>query len=177
MVQKTQGSTIPKHDYEVKGVKSFTGHEGYGFNATLYRKGKKVARVDDMASGGEMDYRWLDNDYVIIDFEGYDGREFHRKGTKEEKLFLNFIKSIPPQESDFAEIDSFKWNGDCFVSHLVGEYESRQKIKKWCRTKTVFQTTDCKEGEYRTLNCKYDERARQHIMTKYPDAVIMNERI
>jgi hypothetical protein len=47
--------------YEVKNVKSFKGHDGLGFNASLYRDGTKVAFVTDLASGGDIDFNWEDS--------------------------------------------------------------------------------------------------------------------
>src|SRR5699024_7396913 len=40
--------------FEVKAVKTFMGREGYGLNANLYYKNKKVGEVIDDASGGPM---------------------------------------------------------------------------------------------------------------------------
>lgn len=48
------------HGYTVKGVKSFRGNEGYGFNATLYKDGKAIAFVYDDANGGCYMYEWKD---------------------------------------------------------------------------------------------------------------------
>jgi hypothetical protein len=45
--------------YSVRNVKTFTGMEGPGFNATLCRDGKPVAMVIDDASGGCFDFQWL----------------------------------------------------------------------------------------------------------------------
>ena len=43
--------------YTIKGVKTFRGREGQGFNATLCRDGKPVAHVDDAACGGCYNWR------------------------------------------------------------------------------------------------------------------------
>ncbi len=47
--------------YTVKGIKFFEGEEGTGFNATLYRNGKRIARVSDYAHGGPLDIRFEDD--------------------------------------------------------------------------------------------------------------------
>lgn len=49
------------HGYAVKGVKTFRGNEGYGFNATLYKDGKAIAFVIDDANGGCYSYEWKDD--------------------------------------------------------------------------------------------------------------------
>lgn len=52
------------HGYTVKGVKSFRGNEGYGFNATLYKDGKAIAFVYDDANGGCYSYEWKDESAI-----------------------------------------------------------------------------------------------------------------
>lgn len=43
--------------YSVKNVKSFTGREGYGFEASLYKHGKRVGSITDVADGsGQLQY-------------------------------------------------------------------------------------------------------------------------
>lgn len=53
-------ATAVGHGYTVKGVKSFRGNKGYGFNATLYKDGKAIAFVYDDANGGCYMYEWKD---------------------------------------------------------------------------------------------------------------------
>ena len=50
----------PAHQYTVKGVKSFRGMEGYGFNATLYNGSKRIAFVIDEGRGGGLLFRYFD---------------------------------------------------------------------------------------------------------------------
>ena len=52
------------HGYSVKGVKTFRGNEGYGFNATLYKDGKAIAFVYDDANGGCYSYEWKDTSAI-----------------------------------------------------------------------------------------------------------------
>jgi hypothetical protein len=67
-------------DYSVKNVKNFMGREGYGFNCTLYRNGKKVGTCIDDASGGGM---------YPVDWD----RKVDRK--EEQRLLNEHIKSLP----------------------------------------------------------------------------------
>lgn len=47
---------------ELKAVKTFIGSDGYGLNANLYYKGKKVAFVLDEGNGGELMVYFADKD-------------------------------------------------------------------------------------------------------------------
>ena len=46
--------------YTVSKVRSFTGREGPGFNATLNRDGQPVCLIIDEGNGGSMLFRWQD---------------------------------------------------------------------------------------------------------------------
>jgi hypothetical protein len=42
---------------ELKAVKQFVGHDGYGFEATVYMDGKRIGHAFDGAYGGEIELR------------------------------------------------------------------------------------------------------------------------
>ena len=68
--------------YTIKGVKTFRGMEGQGFNATLCRDGKPVAHVDDEGCGGCYNWRWLVKDAELAG----DGPGEHEVLTSETAL-------------------------------------------------------------------------------------------
>jgi len=163
-------------NYSVKNVKTFRGHDGDGFNATLYRDGKKIALVDDDARGGEFRYEWLDRDADKVDItvKGYNGKDFTRKGTPEEKMF-----------SDLAHSQTFQMNGmkepmtknmDIVVDELINAHLEEKQLKRWCRTKTVVRLKGAKKGSYATYASKYDERMKQFLATKEDIEEVINER-
>lgn len=47
---------------QLKAVKTFVGHDGYGLNANLYLNNKKVAFVLDEGCGGELDIQFFDKE-------------------------------------------------------------------------------------------------------------------
>ena len=49
---------IDNSKFQVKGVKTFIGREGYGINANLYYENKKVAFLRDGGNGGCLDIDW-----------------------------------------------------------------------------------------------------------------------
>ncbi|URA07024.1 hypothetical protein P9A47_gp56 [Xanthomonas phage Elanor] len=56
--QKALAKAVGGHGYTVKGLKSFIGNEGSGYNASIYRDGKLIAFAYDDASGGAVNIEW-----------------------------------------------------------------------------------------------------------------------
>lgn len=135
--------------YEVKGVKSFIGLEGYGFNATLYRDGKKVAFVIDDANGGCYNFDFVSNEA--------------------ENEFNAYIKTLPEIEFQGSKLTV---DSDIFVGELVEQYETGKKLKSWCKTKTVFILKSDKAGEYRTVLHVYTDAVRKFLESKYKDDLL-----
>jgi hypothetical protein len=152
-------------DYSVKNVKSFVGMEGYGFNCTLYRNGKKVGIcIDDASGGGMHPIRWD-----------------QKVNAKEEQRLLNkHVASLPKVKSDLGDKTmTLTIDEGWFVEELVSQYEKEReirKVKRQCETKTLFRTADMKEGVYSYFRVPYSEKLKAHIINKYGEAVeIFNE--
>jgi hypothetical protein len=54
--------------YEIKNLKTFNGRDGGGFEATLYKDGKRIATVFNDGCGGCTRYHFIDGDmeYPVI---------------------------------------------------------------------------------------------------------------
>ena len=169
--------------YEVKGVKSFPGHDGaLGFSANLYRDGKKVASVFDSAHGGCYEYRWVDWEApkVVVKKGINPEKKYEYKGTPEEAKLAEHIKGMKytcpysKKEYDLGE--------DMFVGGLVDEYESEKKFKRVCRTKTVVKLKSDDEGAFTTFNVKYNGAQSKEGLEKWAEkngeeiVEIVNER-
>lgn len=141
--------------YSVAKVKSFRGTDGYGFNVDLLKDGRRIAFVIDEGCGGCLHFEWLD----IKD-----------KGVLEEH-----VKTLPPLKSQYGDM---VLDIDLFVSSLVDEHESEKKLKRLCRTKTLFRLKADEVGSYRVINRQYDEKVKDFIKGKYGDGVevIYNEK-
>lgn len=156
------------------------GTDAPGFNATLYRGDKKIATLIESGGGGCIDYTWLDYKVPRVEIKITDskGKPHTFSGTPEEKILCEFIETLPldPPSDIFPE--GMKADIDTFVSRLVDGYETEKQLRRWCNTKTVFQLTTNKEGEYKTINRRYNESVKQYIQKKYGDKLkeIVNER-
>jgi len=158
-------------DYEVKGVKSFVGMDGYGFNATLYRKGKKVAFCIDEGCGGEVRIDWLaKTPKDVDDKEGW--KKYHAAVKVEEDLLDAHIATLP-------EVDGLKIDAGWFVTDCVSKYEldrDARKMKKQCQTKILFRTSKQKNGGYMIIDAPFSDKAREHVLNKYgKDTEIFND--
>ena len=151
-------TTATATKYEVKNVKSFEGMEGYGFNCSLYKDGKRIGTVLDDANGGSY--------YYMLD-----------KG--EEEALRDYCKALPMVTYDFEDTGELHHVfDDSFISDLVEEYENNARIKRLCRTKTLYSLKTDEEGTFWTIKAKYSERVRDHLTAKHGDNLteIINER-
>jgi len=155
---KSKQCFTDKPNYTVKNVKSFMGREGYGFECSLYKDGKKIGTVTDTAGGGMTDF-YLD-----------DG---------EEKILDDFCLTLPKWGSEYGD-NEYDTSSDIFLSNLVEEFEVKKKLKKDCKTKTLVKVMkDGKEQIY-IYKCAFSEKIKTAIKTRdYPDTdiVFVNETI
>lgn len=137
---------------QIKHMKIFIGREGYGFNASLYVDGKKVAFIMDDANGGPFHYDVFDK-VVFAELESY-------------------VKTLPPIVSEWGELEM---DMDLFINEAVQKVEEEKKLKNLCRTKTVF-SYDNGLTKY-TAKVKFSPFVKESLETKYgKDVIIYNER-
>ncbi len=145
--------------YTVKNVKNFQGREGTGFECSLYKDGKKIGTVTDIANGGEVDF-YLD------------------KGEKE--ILDTYCKTLPKthhRSKLFPE--GIERDCDYFVTELVDDFEKMKKYRKWCKKDTVYRIETDDKGFYRTIKKPYDNWMKEHLEKRYKGQglIIVNELI
>jgi len=141
--------------FTIKGLKTWHGMEGHAFQCSLYADRKRIAVVTEEATGGPMRWDVLEPEAVAA---------FGRHHGVADLL-------VGPR---CAKIDT---DADMAVVNLVVEYESAKQLRRWCKKETLFRLPDDKEGTYRTIRRPFSGKVRDYILTKYPTAEIMNERI
>jgi len=160
--------------YEVKNVKTFKGMEGDGFNASLYRNGKKVAFVIDSANGGEYNFQWVDwkSPRADINITDYKGEPHTFKGSPEEKILYEHIETLPLEKSEYSP-DGMKADTDTFVSDLVSKYVSEGWMKRQLKKKYLFQIGKEIGGEsyqtFKKTSSMTKAKVIEHIEKNYPN--------
>jgi len=150
--------TAVKNPYSVKGVKSFQGMEGLGFECSLYKDGKRIGTVTDVCDGG-----------------GY--LQCNLKEGEEEALEA-YCKTLPSETSEEYDI-TIDIDPCIFMSRLVDEFETNKTYKRWCKAKTVFRIDGDDEGSFRTINHVFDDKVKALLEQKYPNQglYIVNEHL
>lgn len=145
------------HGYSVKNFKTFMGMDMTGFNFSMYKDNKKVADVTNDGGGGETEVGFL-SDAVETDFN-------------------NMLKLLPEYYCDISKRNC-KFNEEDFVNELAAQYEEDKKLKRLCKTKTLFITADCGQNECRTVKHVFNANVKKFIQNKYKKDLIeiINER-
>ena len=105
-----------KQLYSVKGVKTFRGHHGYGFNATLYMGKKKVAVAVELATGGDMEFQLEDQNEL---------EKLEIMCTK-----VGDVPSLVNIGEGKQEIWLIPYSISSFVFDLVEDYKENKRLNK-----------------------------------------------
>lgn len=148
--------------FEIAKFKSFNGHEGLGFNATLIVDGAKGCDAIDDGNGGGVTCYWA-------------SQEVKNK-------VLGHIKTLPlePLAPDAPQWERDMWpNGmkhdlDSFLTKLVSDYENDKRFRRLCKAKTVYRLAGDKAGQYRVLNAPYEPTGRGYLskLEQKPEEVL-----
>lgn len=148
-------------DWKVKNVKAWNTVDGGGFTCSLYFGDKKVASVTDTGNGGPFGYHWDD------------------------KLYANMLNkhaaSLPEVTTEWDDPNnkekfSFQPGRDYVVGKLIDEFETKRKLRKLCRNKTMYRMPSDDENSWVIFDFPYGEGIRKHIRkTAGEDAIIANE--
>lgn len=133
----------------IKGFKTFRGHDGNGFNATLLIDGVPCADVTDDGWGGGYQY------------------ETRRYGEKGKALLGELEAWVAEQpEIPFPEAGegrTLKQDIDCFVCDAVDKAEQDKRLRRLCKTKTVVQFPD---GNTYTWKVPYTPDFKELLLAK-----------
>jgi hypothetical protein len=178
MSTNTADNVVSKQGYTVKGLKTFVGTEGEGFNATLYRDGKAVAFVIEDASGGPLRIEWKDRDagLVKVAVKTWDGKPTTVGMTAEEKRLYKLCDSMPPVVCDFkdpntGEAATLSMTADLFIAELVNDALLFKDIAKWTKGKIAAIKTD---GKLYTFKAEPTEKNIATVKERNPGCVVLN---
>lgn len=140
--------TLKLSDFALKGVKTFRGMEGQGFNANLFIKNKKIGFAFDDASGGPISVNW---DVPCNNWEG----------PTEVKEFLSSPEAIElakKQEEEFHkqysgfDVDKAidKLDLESLINYLFSEHMYSKDLNRLSkRYGFVFKSKNAPAGAFR----------------------------
>jgi hypothetical protein len=148
----------------IKKFQTMRTLDGGGYSYDLHIDGVKAAFVIDEGHGGMVMAQWYDRSL--------------------EPAFNAHVASLPPKPVD---PNAEQWVKDMHpkgfetvtdemvFEDLAADYELEKKLRSKCKKMTCFRLPSDARGEFRTLNSPYSPKAKEWILKKYPDAVILNE--
>lgn len=157
--------------YEVRGIKTFVGMEGHGYNATLYRDGKAVCFIIDDASGGPVTFEWKDHaaPKVEADSFNYKDEPVKAKVTPEEALFLAVVNALPP----CTMFDKpMRVNMEMYAEELVNDAQLVKEVQRMMKGKIAFIK---RSGELFTAKAEPNEKNIAIIKAKHEGCIVLNE--
>tara|TARA_R110000751_G_scaffold153151_4_gene258268 strand:+ start:764 stop:1246 length:483 start_codon:yes stop_codon:yes gene_type:complete len=144
-------------DYSVKNIKTFHGHDGGCWEATLYNpKGKRVAIVTEDGWGGGLQFHWLNF--------------AHKNNANADSIALDvFCKTLPQWELYDGEMTDT--DADVYLGGLVEAKLVEKEVKKMLKKVAIFD--DGKIFTYKIPASDLD-RAMPVILKQRPTAVFLN---
>ena len=143
---------MEKQLFTIKNFKTWSTHDGGGYQFTLDYDGKKFARVHNEGNGG----------WVEVIFES----------KKDQKLFDDYISNLPKWKSSIDESD-MDMTSDIFMDELVNEYELAKKLTKAKKKGTTFRLTTDKGNMFRTLNVLDLTQAKEYLDSQFPQGYVL----
>ena len=141
---------------QLKKVKSHMGQDSMSFTAEVWIDGELAGTALNGGSGGENTYYpWQLR--VRLD---------------------EYARTLPRKVWDAGTASEFScdMDADLLLDDIMVQMETEKKLKRWCKTKVVFRTPAMPQDEYSVCPGPYTERMKAVILSKHPDAAIVNER-
>ena len=143
---------MEKQLFTIKNFKTWSTHDGGGYQFTLYYDGKKFASVHNDGNGG----------WVNVDCEN----------KEDQNRFDNYISNLPKWKSSIDGSD-MDMTSDIFMDELVNEYELAKKLAKAKKKGTTFRLTSDKGNMFRTLNVLDLTKAKEYLDLVCPEGYIL----
>lgn len=149
--------------YTLKGVKTFNGMEGGGYEASLYLGKKKIATAFNDGNGGCDHFQFLNREDEKA-FTDFCVNWYQTSQAKAE-----FEKLTAHHGTDHTNYrDSLAM--ESWVSEFIADREEEKTLKRLSKKKTLFRLKGDPIGEWRTYNT-IDPRAIPVIQEKHGDQI------
>jgi hypothetical protein len=139
---------------EAKNVKTFEGHDGTGYNASIYINGTRVAKAKDLADGAPLDIRPLGDK--------------SKKIIKEAREYISTLPEreckLPPKPNGEVETFTLDESLELLIEDAVNDYLIQQDIKRLQKKGFVFR--DHSQPEGRQISHVSYKRTLQYLVDK-----------
>jgi hypothetical protein len=182
---------------EIKKLKTCRGHETDSFSCDFYVEDVLVAHVTQSGEGGCHSWHWTIgqgpgrqlSDALIAEAKAESPAWAAMDDFDEDSEFRLFAADAAKAAAKKKPATKFLWDVpgmqteilDVFIWHLVEVEGETKRLKRMCKTKTVFRTADLKEGDWMALSTPWtgnETKVREHLQKKYGAKLgeIANER-
>jgi hypothetical protein len=161
--------------YSVKAVKTFHGHDGYGWECKLYADKTFIAFVVEDGWGGELQFHWQDEcrpgegeKVDVVAHNLLDQKRVTYKGTPFEAALALHCETLPKWKCNDKMIHT---DPEIFVNNLVNTKLAEKEVKKITKKAAVLNGKDII-----TWRCDISHsQIRDIIKKEYPDGIILND--
>ena len=153
-----QGKAEILKTFSVKNYKTWTGREGVGAEATLYKDGKKFGWVIDEGNGGEVSLNVTGENFRIT-------TEFLE--TLPRYTFNDYWKDQYKEDWDGEEGSKLEsWKAFRFADVMLNVAEEAKHLRKLCKTKLVVSVEG--DSDFGVFDAKWpkDTYAQLQIMSQ-----------
>lgn len=151
-------------DYSLKGIKTFTGNEGIGLNATIYLGKRKIADVLDDANGGDVQIHYIAREEeapFVAMVEAWFTASGEEQRWNEEMQKLCAGSDLKPEPARLiSKID--QW-----IDARLADREREKNLKRWAKTKTPYRLKGDTPEEWRIIKSPISPKLIQYLRDKY----------
>lgn len=140
--------------YDLRKLKvcDFASQETLCFEAELVKDGKLVAHVSNEGHGGP----------DLVDFVS-------PLASCEYNAFLDTLPKVP---HPFLSQQTMKVDSEMYIQRLIQISDARKRLKRWCKTKVVYKTKTCKQGEWIVVSSAPTQQAFEQVRQKHGDSLV-----
>lgn len=171
--------------YTLSGLRTFSGMDFGGINATLRCNDKPVAFIIDDGNGGsmEIDFRNPGQSPASCKAAANTWRDAEAAAMAWALDWFNtspeaaecraFDEELNQKYPDTKRAKTGRDALESWINTTVDAMQEKKRLDRAAKTKTLFRLPDDKPGEWRTLKIPYsDPRAAAYLSAKYPKATV-----
>lgn len=147
--------------YELRKYKELETYNGLAYTFTLWVDGKPACTVENRGDGGMTWVDWSPSGAVD---------RWSTEGSRLAPQVLAYVEQLPP-DRDYGKLDLESW-----LAVIADEFVQDRKLKRLCRTRTVYRKSDTSPGSWIVSTRPYSTEFARKLRTEDSKVEIYNER-